>query len=172
MEILKLVWEFIWGWDWATITGFAGVILTLVVNAKVARFQQERQWAADRRALRQGLLVELQSLSATLRERIKLCDEADPLQGKMLCPKFEVPIYRASLSRLGRITGSEAHTVFTAYDALVTQEQEAVAVLGKPRTGETYIISGSNISLYRKVMAEAILPKIEKALKELRKNQD
>ena len=172
MEILKLIWEFIWAWNWTMISGFVGVLITLRGQGRQARCQQERQWAEDRRALREGLIVELQSLSATLGERMKFCDEADPLQDRILCTKYEVPIYRASLSRIGRLTDSEAHTVFTAYDALVTQEQEAVAVLGKPTAGETYIIPGDKISLYRKVMADAILPPIKKALEELRKNQD
>ena len=175
MEILKLIW----GWNWepigvliTLIVGIIGVLITLRGQGRQARCQQERQWAEDRRALREGLLVELQSLSATLHVYIKLCDEADTSRNQILCPKFEIPIYRASLSRIGRLTDSEIHTVFAAYDALVTQEHKTLATLSEPTTGEAYIIPGGNISRYREVIVDAVLPKIEKALEELRKNQD
>ena len=170
-------WEFIWGWNWATITGFAGVILTLVVNAKVARFQQERQWAADRRALRTGLIIELQSLSATLEESIKSLDdhvkdnkESGEQRHVMGLKLQEAHIVLASLTHLGRLTDSEAKAVFQAHNALVTQWRKA-QWLSIRITEEAHIIPAKSLSDSRDILNRA-LPLIEKALKELRKNQD
>ena len=177
MEILKLNWEFIWGWNWATITGFAGVILTLVVNAWVGRCQQERQWAADRRALRTGLIVELQSLSATLENAIKTLDDGEKAnkeggeQRDVMSLKLqEAHIVLASLTHLGRLTDSEAKAVFQAHDSLVTQWRKA-RWFSERITEEAYRIPAKNLSFSRDTLTRA-LPPIEKALKELRKNQD
>ena len=119
-----------------------------------------------------GLVVELQGISDTLHEQMKLCDKADPRQDRVLFSRFETPIYRASIPHLGQLANSEVHAVFKAYEVLVTQEQETLAMLSKPKTGETYIIHGPNIPQYRKEMIDIVLPEIGKALEELRKNQN
>ena len=169
MEILN--WEFIWGWNWATITGFAGVILTLVVNACLVRCQQERQWAADRRALRTGLIVELQSLSATLEEIIKSLDDSVKANNDVMGLKLqEAHIFLASLTHLGRLTDSEVKAVFQAHDTLVTQWRKA-NWFSTRITEETHGIPAKNLSHFRNIL-NLSRPPIEKALEELRKNQD
>ena len=83
---------------------------------------------------------------------------------------FEVPIYLASLAHLGRLTDSEADAVFAAYQAFSTQDQKIRAMLSEKILEEAYLISGKNLALCRDMLC-LVLPKIEKALKELRKNQ-
>ena len=156
--------------------GFGGVILTLVGNAKVARRQQERQTAEDRRALRKGLIIELQSLCDTLPETIQALDQSVKANEKggesrdMVVTKlFEIPIYLASLAHLGRLTDPAADVVFAAYQALSTQDQKIRFMLSEQILGEAYRIPGKNLALCRDMLCP-VLPKIEKALEELRKN--
>ena len=83
---------------------------------------------------------------------------------------FEVPIYLASLAHLGRLTDSEADAVFAAYQAFSTQDKKMRVLLSEQILGEAYRIRGKNLALCRD-MLRRVLPEIEKALEELRKNQ-
>lgn len=150
--------------------GFAGVILTLVFNARMARRQQERQWAEGRRAVREGLIVELQSLYDMLHGNIKTLEkEGEPRPVMFIKP--EIPIYLASLTHLGRLTDSEVAAVFAAYQAFLGQEQAIRSLLSDQIRGEAYRIPVKNLPQCKEIL-DPVLPKIKKALEELRKNQD
>ena len=160
------------------VVGFTGVILTLFFNAWLARRQQERQWDADRRALRTRLIVELQDRYDTLHRGIQDLDNSVKAREKdgdpqaMMCIKFsEASIYTASLTHLGRLTGSEADAVFAAYKALSVQDKKVQSMLSDQILEEAYRIPEKNYALYGRALAP-VLPRIEKALEELRKNQD
>ena len=83
---------------------------------------------------------------------------------------FEVPIYLASLAHLGRFTDPEVNVVVAAYQALSTQDKKMRSMLSEQILGEAYRIPGENLALCRDMLCP-VLPKIEKALEELRKNQ-
>lgn len=180
MEILKLIW----GWNWepigvlfTLIVGIFGVQFTLRGQGRQARCQQERQWAEDRSALRKGLIVELQSLCATLAEAIQSLDksvEANEKGGEsqdvLGIKLFEAPIYLASLAHLGRLTDPEVDVVVAAYQALSIQDKKIRSMLSEQILGKAHRIRGKNLALCRD-MLRLVLPEIEKALEELRKNQ-
>ena len=85
--------------------------------------------------------------------------------------KPKVPIYLASLTHLGRLTDSEVIAVFAAYQAFLGREQAIRSLLGDQIGGEAYLIPGKSLSRCRDMLIP-VLPKIEKVLEELRKNQD
>lgn len=100
------------------IIGFAGVVLTIRMNAKAARMQQERQIESDRRALRRALCAEL--------EYVRVCFQAvcegntNWTSGKpaSICvPNLPpTPIYTNAIGKIGLLSEREIAAVVKAYN--------------------------------------------------------
>ncbi len=67
------------------VVGFAGVILTLLYNAKTARAQRDEEREHERRALRAALIAELQINRYSLEENSRLLSKRESFQGRRIC---------------------------------------------------------------------------------------
>lgn len=93
--------------------GFIGVIITIVVNAKLARNQHERELSLEAAAIRTTLIVELTNLKNSYEDRVRTSGKHG---GSILIPKYvSDKAYCQLLPRLGLLTPKELELVMTAY---------------------------------------------------------
>jgi len=96
--------------------GFTGVIVTLIVNAKLARRQHERKLADERAILRGALLAELTILRNVYQDRIeKVADRPGPGSGIIVPVHVISEVYNRLMDKLGLLTSDEAGKVISAY---------------------------------------------------------
>ncbi len=114
----------------AALIGFTGVILTLVVNARLARCAQQRQWDKDRKRLeeqqrrdrillRSALCVELNAAC----EALKLGEESASTADGYVPVGVSEDVYNSAVERMGLLPDSELEKVFNAYQTLRTRRE-------------------------------------------------
>lgn len=92
--------------------GFAGVIATLLTNAKIARGHRQADLINERNSIRQGLLTELNSLNDTYKDRAR----SDGRDKDWLIPvRVTDNFYQAMLPQLGKLSIDEIGPVMKAY---------------------------------------------------------
>src|SRR5262245_21649983 len=101
--------------------GFAGVIVTMLWNARLQRQQEERRERRDANALRTALIEELKQQREALRVTAEsLADDAlkqhpeDEWHSTVPLERFDA-VFRGSLERLGLLERPEVSAVFEAY---------------------------------------------------------
>ena len=129
--------------DWLTqhqtwivgIVGFTGVILTLIVNANLARAQFVRSSLHQANVMRRAMLADLRSVASSLQLRIEHAKRTDHKPGsKFLAPtKERLEIYDHSIVNIGLLTSAEVSAVITAYGWIRTLP-EGAAVLSESTT--------------------------------------
>jgi hypothetical protein len=95
--------------------GFTGVIVTLLVNAWLARRQHAREIAAERASVRGALLAELRVLRDSYQERIDRMQAAEPGQGIIAPTRVHVDVYDSLRGKLGLLTPNEAERAVLTY---------------------------------------------------------
>jgi|GEM_PF-3518150 len=106
------------------VVGFTGVIITLAVNARLARKQHERQIQHDSRVLRIALRAELSAIAETYRDRIKsLSGPPGEWEGASLTLDPMTDFYKRMIDRVGLLSSTEIRLVRQAY-ALAQQLPE------------------------------------------------
>src|SRR5262245_53443377 len=101
--------------------GFAGVITTLAVNARLARKQEERKEHREARALRTALIAELRQQKGGLEQAAETTDEAakqhgnDPEhEGVLPLVRYDA-VFNASVDKLGLLSSRQVAAVYEAY---------------------------------------------------------
>ena len=100
--------------------GFAGLIYTIRMNAKLERKQYERNLMHERTALRTALIAELKSISKTFDDRINTFRDNKNLQSAFIPEYVSNKVYYQLLDRIGLLTAEEIESVMDAY-LLVTE---------------------------------------------------
>lgn len=99
--------------------GFAGVIVTLLVNAAIARGQHKRQAEHSAEILRRALLAELQAAATSIEKRIGQLREQIESETYGYVPDGRFTTYFDSAkANLGALTDSQIEPVILAYAAL------------------------------------------------------
>ena len=101
--------------DFQTLTvgvvGFRGVILTLLLNARLDRQRHERELASRRETVRVALLAELDRNRETLQKNLERISE----RGFFIPRRPLCAIYESLLDRIGCLRPEEARVVYEAY---------------------------------------------------------
>lgn len=114
--------------------GFAGVMITIAMNGRLARQQHERQLTHERNALRTALCAELEAIRRIYLARSEIERDTKPRQS-MLIPEYVVNhMYQRLLDRIGLLTTGEIETVMKAY-LLVSELPARLRLLAGP-TGD------------------------------------
>jgi len=117
--VLPIYIEFSLG-DIGPLIGFAGVILTLIVNAWLGRRQHDREVDHERRVLRNALVSEITRIHSAIDDRMDSLDPTHPEQGPLLIyeeidTESLCAVYRSHLAKIGLLTPPEAQQVVNMY---------------------------------------------------------
>lgn len=152
--------------------GFAGVILTLVMNDLLARRHREASLVLERQALRTALAQELHVLRGMYHNNARAYLE---LQRKVPCPNgraaFDVPIYDMtdvydrSTARLGILSSPELARVMRAYMLHRQMRHRIVALLAEPEsvTASSARVPARHGAVLR-TMCETMVPELDAAI--------
>ena len=97
--------------------GFAGVIVTLVVNARLSRRNLRETHDHDRDTLARGLLAELRSSRRSLDRNLQQLRCLDPVihPGLNMPAHNATPVFDSSIARLGLLPNECIDPVLNAY---------------------------------------------------------
>lgn len=148
--------------------GFAGVIFTIVMNARLARQQHKREINHECTALRAALIAELDCLRQNYEDKIKQLQEGEKGHWALVPEYVPNQIYSQLITRIGLLTAKEIENVIDAY-LLAAELPVRLKLLTKdtPEYPEYIQLSDEQAEVAAK-MHESFLPKINMALASLR----
>ncbi len=99
------------------IVGFRGVIITLLVNARLSRLQHVRQVEHERTVVRTAPKAELQAVAQSYRGRIERLEDTHSHQrgGALLSLDSMTDVYESMIGHLGLLSESQVQAVLNAY---------------------------------------------------------
>lgn len=145
--------------------GFAGVITTLLVNAKISRDRRRDELEHERATLRAALIEELKINGDSLRENLASLEGLPPdgEKGAFIPTDPMDDAYRSFVPRIGLLTESEVHRVMNAYLYLRTYAARLFLIGVPPHTGPRHVqVPLENFERLKAEM-EAAIPIIEQA---------
>lgn len=153
--------------------GFAGVIYTIRMNARLSREQHERRIKHERTALRTALCSELEVMRRIFTDRSQTVAE-DEGKHSVFIPEY-IPnhVYSQLLDRIGLLTAPEIESVMDAYilaGELPTRLMLLTTDHDKSFDRPGYIFIDSEYVPTATAMHKSFLPKIEAALMTIRTN--
>ncbi len=154
--------------------GFAGVIITLLVNAWTARRQRRYEIDHERGTLRVALIEELSIIRDSMQKNAKNLREGDRLAGgDSLMPTDPMEdAYHAFLPRIGLLTKDEVGRVMKAYLSLRTFNGK-LFIIGVPvATNQRHMqVPAASLEILAG-MQENIVPLLSAAIDELEQARD
>jgi len=150
------------------IIGFAGVIITIAVNAQLSRRERREQRNHDRQTIRTALITELNIIKGSLEKSVK----------KTKATAVAVPTdtmdnaYRALTDKIGLLTPDEVHNVTYAYLTLQTLGS-ALFLIGTPiQTSPRYVkVAAKDFPSWQSLEKSTIKP-ITEAIETLEKARE
>jgi hypothetical protein len=128
------------------VAGFTGVIITLAVNAWLARAQHRRQVRHERAVLRVALRAELEAVAESYRDRIGMFDNPGVVGGALYPLDTMSQVYRSMIGRIGLLSAREVKAVLRAY-LLIEQLPDRVKMLAsddrRVEPGFVFIAAGA-----------------------------
>jgi hypothetical protein len=98
------------------LVGFAGVMITLARNARLAREQHDRRVAHDRTVVRVALQAELEALADAYKLRIEQLTEPEQRHdGANFATDEMTAVYRSMIERIGLLSEHQVKAVLKAY---------------------------------------------------------
>jgi hypothetical protein len=156
--------------------GFAGVIITLVVNAWYAREQRREERRHECHTLRAALMEELKINRETLVSNMnKVRDSAYdlPEAGGYFVPTDPMDdAYRAFTHRIGLLSQAEVSKVMYAYLSLRTYDAKLFLIGVPPHTGDRHVQVPANNAPLLFGMLEHLIGPIEEAIGVLERARD
>lgn len=110
--------------------GFAGVIYTIRMNARLVRQQDERKIMHERTALRTALIAELGAHQKTYLDRINTLRGDNNDQSALIPEYVSNQVYYQLIDRIGLLTAEEIESVMDAY-LLVTELPVRLRLIAK-----------------------------------------
>jgi len=152
--------------------GFAGVIYTIIMNARLTRQQRERELIHERTALRAALIAELKGLRQTYEDRSNQLRKGESGQSALIPEYVSNQVYSQLLNRIGLLTAEEIESVMDAY--ILTAELPVRLKLLAKDTAEHpgYIQVSEKYAEVAAKMHDTFLPKIDKALASLQREHE
>ena len=155
--------------------GFAGIIITLIINAKIARAQRNDEREHERRAIRVALLAELKINRDSLQKNLYK-EEVRSREGRsdvLVVPTDRLDgAYLAFLPKIGVLSEDEVNEVMLAYLTLLTYNAH-LFFIGKPDTmSPRHVYVPSEKVKWLMGMQKDTLEPIDQAINVLEKGQE
>lgn len=150
------------------VIGFTGVIVTLVVNSWIARRQVQDQRWHDRQALERALLAELEAHRETITNNIADIEKraGEEYEG-MYHPRLLLPIFDASIPRLGLIDGTGLPAVLHGFQ-VIKGFNRRLSFIAEPHGDTDFLVPENRVKTLARMLTTA-LPAVEKAIGALSK---
>ena len=151
--------------------GFVGVIVTISLNAKIARDERRAERDHERDTLRVALRAELKINRFSLTENMKTLREhsSDTEGGAFIPTDLMNHAYQAIVPRIGLLSGDEVSKAMEAYLTLETVNAK-LFLLGVPvPTSPRHVEVPSNYLKAIAQMQESVVPLVEAAIEALEK---
>ena len=145
--------------------GFTGVILTLFVNAWIARRHGRDARKHERETLGRALLAELSSHRQSIKRNIEAVTErAGNGTGALLVPAItNTPVFDASVARIGLLPGEQLGPVLEA--CLTLKEiDRSISLISAPDVSGHYRIIKGEYAPKAQPMLESLLPVLDAAI--------
>jgi hypothetical protein len=126
--------------------GFIGVIITLVVNAYLARATGAEAIEHQRKALRVALAEELRQIKTGLSERLEAFNDPHQPAAVLIAPMLATDIYSTVVKDIGLLQPDQAQAVIRAY-ATVRRLDLNLASHNKVDDKQYIRVVGSNAQL-------------------------
>ena len=150
--------------------GFLGVIITLFVNAWLARRERRHDLAKERRTLRVALREELKINKQSFETNTKRLEEKDQEgAGDLVIPRGTMDdVYTAFVPKIGLLSSRETEKVMLAYLTL-REFHRSVRLLSGDEVTEDHVIVPEAMRPSITKMMRSIIPKIDDAITSLSK---
>lgn len=112
------------------VVGFAGVIVTLIVNARLARQHHSREIDHEAKVLRVAVRAELEAIRDAFEERIRTLKNPEGWPSIMVPLDTMTDVYGSLIDKLGLLSEPEIRAVMRAYLA-VRQMPERLKLLAR-----------------------------------------
>jgi len=145
--------------------GFAGVIVTLFVNAYISRRQSREAREHEGDTIRQALLAELRSARLSAKGSAESLREGGATGDSPLHvnAEWETPVFDGVIPRLGLLGGEQTARVVDAYMSL-RQFDRALALFSAPdESGHFRRVTAGRARTLAKSY-ESLLPKLDSAI--------
>jgi len=150
------------------VIGFTGVILTLIVNAAVARRQVRDNRTHERQVVARALLAELKSHREALARNVgEAKEDESPLVG-MITPILQVPVFDANLSRIGVLPVGSIEPVLNAFLCL-KEYNPTIALLSHPMADPGHRAVDGKDANKVVTITESMLPPLDDGIAALEK---
>jgi hypothetical protein len=157
------------------LVGFAGVIMTLLMNDLIARRQHAATVIHERQSLRTALIEELQVLRSMYDGNARTCNKTQealpypPPRASFDVPMYDMTdIYDRATVRLGLLTSAELGMVMRAYMMHRQVRHRIINLLGDPQTAtpNSVKVPATRTALL-KAICESLLPELDAAIRAL-----
>lgn len=147
------------------VVGFAGVIMTLVVNAWIARRRDEALRTHEKDTLVRALSAELRAYRRVMvASRTENSSMVSPADGELLIPANSVlPVFDANVGRLGLLDGSQVGPVLDAYTTLREFDRRLVLFSNPSQSGLYRGVSTDGKAAVEQLLA-SMVPKLDRAI--------
>lgn len=152
--------------------GFAGVIITLFVNACITRRHANEARGHERVTLARALLTELSSHRRSVKQNLKDMEKANPEAGELLLPAIrETAVFDANVSHLGRLSAVQVGPVLEAYLRL-KEFNRSIALFSTPDSTGHYQAVGGQDAPKVGHMLQSLSPHLDAAIAALGGTKD
>ena len=153
------------------VVGFAGVVITLVVNASLVRRERRETLKQERTALRTALVEELKILKVPLEDVIQEVEERleeGREAGGVIVPTNPISdVYNAYVPKLGLLTSQEVEKVMWAYLSVRQFRMNLILLSGATILDEHRVdVPGNSIATFIE-MQKKLLPILDDAIMSL-----
>lgn len=148
------------------IVGFVGVILTLAMNARLARRQHELETHARRTAVRASLLAELDAFLGILERNSKVRDDLKP--GQAAVPRVHRLLSKEMVGEIGLLEPDEIALTLEALIAVDDLDRKLCLVAVE--VAEHHVFISHEDEKIRSSIYRGLIPSVSAAVKKLSEN--
>ena len=149
------------------VVGFAGVVITLVVNASLVRRERQETLKQERTAMRTALVEELKILKLSLEMGIETIEKGkqDETTGGVVPTDTMSDVYNAFVPKIGMLTSQEVGKVMLAYLTIRELSKSLILLPGAAILDEHRVEVPRNSFAHLIEMQKSTLPNLADAIK-------
>ena len=152
--------------------GFTGVIITLLVNAWLARRQRRDEQRHERQTLRIALIEELKINRDAVDRNMEPPAEDSKPKGAFVPTDPMDDAYRAFTDRIGLLSRDEVSKIMFAYLSLRTYNAKLFLIGVPPHTGDRHVnVPAKNIEMLVQLL-ESLIGPVDKAIEVMESARD
>ncbi len=148
------------------VLGFAGIIVTLIVNARLARLAREGMRDDERASIRAALIAEMKIIKGSLEDAIeKIKKGEEDGSGAVLVPTDPLSdAYNALIPRVGALPPEEVGKVMLAYLSVREMRKNLLLIHGASPFGEHRVEVPRESFAVLEGMVSNLAPKLDEAI--------